>query len=172
VTIIFAPYKIAKRVLYTVPSLTLNGYPLDVVNSYKYLGLILSCFTDDNTHILRQMSQLYARTNVLLRKFSKCSLAVKLCLFRAHCIQFYGASLRDRFNKTVMKRFEAAHVKCVKVFFRFARLDSVTSMFCELGLPTFNTVLHYAKFSLNRLAKFHTNIIVRLSYEICVVNRC
>jgi len=80
---------------------------------------------------------------VLLRKFSKCSLAVKLCMFRAHFIQFYDASLWDRFNKTAMKRFEAAYVKYVKVFFGFARLnDSVTSMFSELGLPTFNTVLH------------------------------
>jgi len=43
-----------------------------------------------------------------------------------------GASLWDRFNKTVMKRFEAAYVKCVKVFFGFARLDSVASMFSEL----------------------------------------
>jgi len=75
-------------------------------------------------------------------------------------------------NKTVMKRFEAAYVKCVKVFFGFARLDSVTSMFCELGLPTFNTVLHNAKFSLKSSAKSHKNIIVRLNYEICVVNRC
>jgi len=54
------------------------------------------------------MSLLYARTNVLLRKFSKCSLAVKLCLFRAHCIPLYDASLWDRFNKTVMKPYEAA----------------------------------------------------------------
>jgi len=109
---------------------------------------------------------------MLLRKFSKCSLAVKLCLFRAHCIQCDGASLWDRFIKTVMKRFKAAYVKCVKVLFWSAMLDSVTSMFCELGLPTFNTVLHNAKLSLNNFAKSHTNIIVRLTYEICVVNRC
>jgi len=30
---------------------------------------------------------------------------------------------------TVMQRFEAAYVKCVKMFFYYARLDSVTSMF-------------------------------------------
>jgi len=87
-------------------------------------------------------------------------------------MQFYGASLWDRFNKAVMKRFEAAYVKCVKVFLGFARLDSVTSMFSELGLPTFNTVLHNAKLCLNSSAESHTNIVVRLSYEICVVNRC
>jgi len=70
-----------------------------------------------------------------------------------------------------MQHFEAAYDKCVKVFFGFAWLDSVTSVFSELGLPTFYTGLHNAKFSLSS-AKSHRNIIVRLTYEICVVNRC
>ena len=88
VTMIFEPYKTARRALYTFHTLTLNGCSVDVVNSYRHLGHVISCVTDDNTDILRQMSLLYARTNVLLRKFSKCSKAVKLCRFRAHCKQF------------------------------------------------------------------------------------
>jgi len=34
------------------------------------------------------------------------------------------------------------------------------------------TKVVWYRFSLNSSAKSHTNIIVRLSYEICVVNRC
>ena len=71
-----------------------------------------------------------------------------------------------------MKRFEAADIKCVKMFFGLARLDSVTAMFCELGLPIFNAVLRNAKSCLNNSAKSHTNDNVRLAYEICVVYRC
>jgi len=41
-----------------------------------------------------------------------------------------------------MRRFEDAYVKCVKSFFGFKRRYSVTWMFCDLGLPTFNTVIH------------------------------
>jgi len=44
-----------------------------------------------------------------------------------------------------MRRFEAAYVKCVKSFFGFERRYSVTQMFCDLGLPTFNTVIHNAQ---------------------------
>ena len=40
-----------------------------------------------------------------------------------------------------MRRFEAAYVKCVKSVFGFERRYSVTQMFCDLGLPTFNTVI-------------------------------
>ena len=71
-----------------------------------------------------------------------------------------------------MKRFEAADVKCVKMFFGFARLDSITAMFCELGLPAFSTVLCNTKSCLNSSAISHTNDIVRLAHEICIVNRC
>ena len=74
------PCKAARRVSYTFPTLKLNGCPLDVVNSYRYLGHVISCVTDDNTDILRHLSLLYARTNVLLRKFTKCSQAVTDCV--------------------------------------------------------------------------------------------
>ena len=100
----------------------------------------MSSTSGDNADIIRQMSLLYARCNVLIRKFSNCSRAVKLCLFRAHCICFYGAALWDNFHVTVINRLEAAYVKCVKMFFGFARRDSVTAMFVELGLPTFKYI--------------------------------
>jgi Reverse transcriptase (RNA-dependent DNA polymerase) len=60
VTMIFAPYKTARRVSYTFPSLMLNGCSLDVVTSYRYLGHVISSVYDDNTDILRQMSLFYA----------------------------------------------------------------------------------------------------------------
>ena len=36
------------------------------------------------------------------------------------------------------KRMEACYNKCVKSFFKYRRLDSVTGMLCELGLTTFS----------------------------------
>jgi hypothetical protein len=166
VTMIFVPFKISSRVSYTFPSFMLCGCVLNTVESYKYLGHIISPVSDDKD-ITRQMSLLYARTNILLRKFGKCSRDVKLCLFRAHCIQFYGAGLWCRFSATVMKRFEAAYVKCIKMFFNFARLDSVTAMFYELGLPTFKTLLHNAKFGIVNSIKLHANVLIQYVRDIC-----
>lgn len=119
VSMIFMPYKPAKRVFYAFPSFKLNGSDLETVDSCKYLGHVISSVADDNTDIIRQMALFYAKANVLIRKFSKCSRDVKLCLFRAYCTQFYGAALWERFNITVRQRFEAAYVKCVKMFFWF-----------------------------------------------------
>jgi len=58
-----------------------------------------------------------------------CNTDVKLCLFKAYCMSFYGMDTWHLYNVTVMQRFEAAYVKCVNMFFGYARLDSVTSMF-------------------------------------------
>ena len=85
---------------------TLNGLILNTVTSCKYVGHIISATDDDNLDIVRQMGLLYARTNMLIRKFSKCDINVKLCLFRAYFTQFYGCSTWKRFKVTVMHRFE------------------------------------------------------------------
>jgi len=43
-------------------------------------------------------------------------------------MSFYSIATRNLYNVTVMQRFEAEHVKCVNMFFGYARLDSITSM--------------------------------------------
>ena len=61
------------------PDICLNGHMLSFVDSYKYLGVImLSCFMDDDDDIKRQVRALYIRGNFLARKFSFCSVDVKL----------------------------------------------------------------------------------------------
>jgi len=89
VTMIYKPYRTC-HVPYSFPDFTLNGAILNTVDSCKYLGHIISATDDDNLDIVLQMGLLYARTNMLIRKFSNFDINVKLCLFRAHCTQFYG----------------------------------------------------------------------------------
>jgi len=132
---IYKPYKTARYVPYSFPNFASNGAILNTVDSCKHLGHIISSTDDDNPDMIRQMGLLYARTNMLIRKFSKCDINVKLCLFRAYCTQFYGCSTWKRFKVTVVRRFEAAYLKCIKSFFGFARRYSVTKMFCDLGQP-------------------------------------
>ena len=165
-TMIFEPYNRARRINCVFPSLVLNASHLNTVCSFKYLGHILSASAADNDDIVHQMSLLYARANVLIRKFSKCSRDVKLCLFRTYCSNFYGAALWTQYNVTVLKRFEAAYVKCVKMFFGYDRLYSVTTMFCELGLPVFSTILHNAKCIFVAGIPVHANALVRVVHAV------
>ena len=52
-------------------------------------------------------------------------------------------------------------MKCVKMSFGFARRDSVTAMFYELGLPTFKTIIHNAKVKMDSCLKVHANVLIR-----------
>ena len=70
VTMIYKPYRTARYVPYSFPNFTLNGAILNTVDSFKYLGHIISATDDDNLDIVRQMGLLHARTNMLIRKFS------------------------------------------------------------------------------------------------------
>jgi len=80
-TMIFKPYNRAKRVNFIFPSLTLDDSHLNAVSSFKYLGHIVSALTSDNDDILHHMSLLYARANMLIRKFGKGSRDIKLYMF-------------------------------------------------------------------------------------------
>ena len=102
-TVIFPPYKGSKRVTYMFPSFALDGCPIIVVDNCKYLGHFLSSKDDDDVDILHQNRLLYARTNLLIRKFGRCSKEVKLCLFKAYCMNFYGESLWECYSTTVLK---------------------------------------------------------------------
>ena len=88
------------------------------------------------------MSLLYGRTNMLIRRFFKCSGPVKLCLFKSYCINFYGMALWKNYRKTSILKVETAYVKCMQMFLGYERKFSVRQMFQDLGLPTFNTLLH------------------------------
>jgi len=80
---VFEPYRSSQRILCLFSSFTLMSSQLKVVDSFKYLGHLISSKSGDNDDILHQMQLLFARMNVLLRKFNKCNTDVKLCLFKA-----------------------------------------------------------------------------------------
>jgi len=65
-----------------------------------------------------------------------------------------------------MHRFEAAYVKYVKSYCGFERRYSVTQMFCDLGLPTFNTVIHNAQVRFDSSVDTHNNELVKHVFHI------
>ena len=166
VAMIFAPYDTKRHVNYQFPSFKISGVTLQNVNIFKYLGHLITNDLYDDDDIDRQMGLLYGRTNFLCRKFSNCSMEVKITLFRTYCLSFYCMSLWERFHKKVLNRIEAAYVKCVKMFFGFERLHSVTAMFMQLKLPTFNTLLHNSKLKFSNTCKQHSNNLVSLVHLI------
>jgi len=82
-TMICERYRTSQRILCEFPSFTRISSHLKVVDNFKYLGHLISSNCGDNDDILHQRQLLFARKNVLLRKFRKCNTDVKVCLFKA-----------------------------------------------------------------------------------------
>jgi len=123
---------------------------LVVVEQIKYLGHIIDNRLNDDSDIKREIKNLFMRSNLLCRRFSRCSLQVKLKLFNAFCVCFYGTALWSNFTCGALAKFKSCYNKCLKYFFGYLKFSSVTSMLLDLGLPTFDTLLfnYKARFTL------------------------
>ena len=57
------------------------------------------------------MKKLYANVNLLLRKFSKCSVDVKCFLFKTYCSNLYCAPMWLDCTKAALKKLKIAYNK-------------------------------------------------------------
>ena len=63
------------------------------------------------------------------------------------CLCFYDIALWENFHVSVIGKLASAYryIKCLKLYFGFSKYSSVTAVLLQLGVPSFNTVLHNAK---------------------------
>ena len=149
VCMVFNPKSRSKIVSQSFPALHLGSQPLQYVPNFKYLGHKLMNTNMDDADIQREITNMFIRTNLLLRKFSKCSVNVKTVLFKSYCLCLYDASLWKRFNAGTLAKLRSCYNRCIKLFFGYKCRDSMTNIFLQLRLPTFDTVL------INSAATFH-----------------
>ena len=142
VCMVFNPTCKRKAVSCIYPEFILNGVCLKYVCEFKYLGHVVNNKLSDDEDVKREIRNMFIRTNILLRRFGKCSTAVKWSLFRSYCLCFYDIGLWSKYSATVFKRMEACYNKCIKSFFKYHRYDSVTDMLNELGLSSFDVLFN------------------------------
>ena len=94
----FSPYDRSKVVMSCFPEFHANSEKLQYVNSFKYLGHIISSNNIDDSDIRREITSMFIRTNILTRKFNKYNVALKTVLFRSYCICLYDAALWSNFH--------------------------------------------------------------------------
>ena len=142
VAMVFAPKRRGMIVSSTFPPLKIGNHYINYVQQFKYLGHIISDGLTDDEDINREIKNMFARTNVLLRRFRMCSVEVKVVLFKSFCLCLYDIGLWKVYNKGTLNRFRSCYHKCLKIFFGYRRSDSVTDMLFTLNLPSFDTILH------------------------------
>ena len=96
----------------------MSNTPIRFVVEFHYPGHILkNKFTDDDD-IKREIRNLFVRTNLLVRRFSKCNIAVKLLLFKSYRLCLYDAALWPTFASSSMDKLKSCYNKCIKIYFR------------------------------------------------------
>jgi len=95
VCMVFQPSCKSKCIASEFPAFLLNGNVLQFVNEFRYLGHVINNNFSDNDDIKREIRNLFIRSrpNILIRRFGKCSVNVKLVLFRAYCLCMCFSSL-------------------------------------------------------------------------------
>ena len=149
----------------TFPLFKLGDTNLQYVTEFKYLGHIISDNFTDDADIRREIRDMFVRTNILIRKYISCSMNVKIMLFNSFCLCMYDTALWNRFNTGTMNKFKSCYNKCLKMFFGYKRVYSVTQMLFELGLPSFETVLINGANAFERMCSVSVN---KLISHLCV----
>lgn len=148
------------RCLRNVPTIRLNGSPLNRVDRFKYLGHLVTSDLKDDADIERERRALSVRANMIARRFARCSRDVKITLFRAFCTSFYTSSLWVNYT---LKQYNALRVQynnAFRVLLRLPRFCSASGMFAEARVDCFHTIMRKRCTSLVRRVRSSRNGIL------------
>ena len=146
------------------PDFYLSGTLLSMCNEITYLGHVITDDLTDDKDILRQRRKLYAQANMLCRKFSMCSVTVKVSLFKAYCTPLYTAHLWCRYRQNSMRKLTVAYNDCMRLLLKAPRSSSASHMFVNVGVPTCPAVLRNLMYKfLCRVCESVNDILVVLT---------
>lgn len=124
-----------------VQPIYLNGSTIDVVKQFRYLGHLLTERLQDDADIERERRALAVRSNMLARRFSKCSKEVKITLFKAYCLCMYTCQLWISFTRRAINTMRVQYNDAYRALMKLPRCCSASSMFAEAGVPDFFAVI-------------------------------
>ena len=101
------------------------------------------------------MKKIYANTNLLLRKFSKCSVDVNCYLFKTYCSNLSCAPMWFDCNKTALKKMKVAYNNSSRRFMKLPWRNSASEMFANLCIPSLDDLLRIFGFGFWFLVKDH-----------------
>lgn len=157
-------FRASKYKNFEFPKFKLHDGVIDYVNSYKYLGHIVSNI-NDKEDMDRQINFIYARGSTLIRNFDKCSQLVKVILFRSFICNVYCSHLWYNYTQRSLSSVVTAYNNIFRRFFHLPRyadgtVYSATAMLHDLELPTAREIIATNATSLYRRIRTSTNTIL------------
>ena len=152
-----------KGVKFERPLFELDIVAISIVTECRYLGIIVNQRNCD-ADLKRQMRKFYANTNILLRKFSKCSPDVKCHLFKTFCANMYCSTMWYDSTKTAMSKLRIAYNNGLRRLLGIPTYNSAKEMFVILNIPSFGELLRKFAYSFRNRVMCSSNMYL---YGIC-----
>ncbi|KAL0831335.1 hypothetical protein ABMA28_002164 [Loxostege sticticalis] len=150
------------KCLSTVPPVKLNGTPLKRVEHFKYLGHVVTSDLKDNADIERERRALSVRANMIARRFARCSIEVKVTLFRAYCSTFYTSSLWTSYTQKQYSALRIQYNNAFRALMGLPRFCSASGMFAEARVDCFYTTMRKRCTSLVRRVRASANSVLSM----------
>ena len=121
----------------------LYGNELRWVDEYKYLGCYITSDFVDDRDLKRQARAIYYRGNVIVRKFSTCSIDVKNQLFRSYISCLYCSALWLKFSTATFSMTRVAYNNVYRALMGISRGygHSISRKYCTNNIDGFEAVL-------------------------------
>ena len=123
--------------------MTLGGKKLNFTTSYKYICNDLS----DEPDVQVKVRLLYAKSNILHKKFNFCSTAIKK-LFTAYFSNIYMCALWVNCKKANFQQFVVAYNNSCRILNRLPMRCSASHMFAMANVNSCKCVIRKSVFSL------------------------
>ncbi|XP_069355266.1 uncharacterized protein [Maniola hyperantus] len=146
----------------TVPPIKLYETPLKRVEQFKYLGHVISSDLKDDADIERERRALSVRANMIVRRFARCSVAVKITLFRAYCTSFYTSSLWIDYTQKQYNALRVQYNNAFRMLMGLPRFCSASGMFAEAHVDCFYTTMRKRCTSLLRRVRSSPNGLLKV----------
>lgn len=153
-------FKTRGRTLGNVAPVLLNGVALRRVSEFKYLGHIVTEDLNDDSDIERERRAMAVRCNMLARRFARCSIDVKITLFKAFCQGLYTCNLWVSYTQRAINALRVQYNNAFRVLVGLPRYCSASAMFVHAHTDGFYTVLRRRIASLMLRARGSANTIL------------
>lgn len=121
----------------------LNEENISTSTSVKYLGHIITVDLSDDGDIERQRRSTSVLSNMIARRFFRCSNNVKKTLFNAFCTSLYTCETWCQYRVSSMERLRIQYNDACRIIFGYRRYSSASTMFTELGLHGFASLMRH-----------------------------
>lgn len=145
-----------------IPPLLLNGVPLSRVAQFKYLGHIVTENLSDELDIERERRALSVRGNMLAHRFARCTVPVKITMFKAFCQTFYTSGLWANFTQKAYNALRVQYNNVFRALFRLPRFCSASGMFADAGVDDFYAIMRKKVASMVRRVRGSRNSVLRM----------